>query len=62
MGRSTNTMTIQIWQFIAATVGAWAGLAGAFGVGFTVGRSRGKEEAYADMRASLTARKKRKGK
>lgn len=52
-------MTISVWQFIASTIGAWAGLAGAFGVGFAVGRARGKTEAYATVSAS---RRKKKGK
>jgi hypothetical protein len=51
-------VSLQVWQMVAATIGAWAGLFGAFGVGFTVGRSRGKQEAYADVRQAGRKRKK----
>lgn len=44
-------MNIELWQFIASMLSAWGVLAGTFGVGFTVGRSRGKTEAYADAAA-----------
>lgn len=52
-------MQIELWQFVASTMGAWGALAGAFAGGFTVGRSRGKTEAYADM-AKDRKRKKQK--